>query len=176
MLRKLADLHRTPRSRTTSTISPNSRSMPHPRFVLHITFHGGICSPSVCLSRTRPGHCPTLLAIRLPDVAPRKYFKQVDPQEIVVNYSTGSGMRPIPVSFCVMSSATGNCTSDSMIDLQDPATQVKLAKSNNGKGPTPSFAECLYGASNGGADPITMDAFIEHCGRGTFALSHLSPL
>ena len=112
--------------------------------------------------------------IRLPDFAPRKYFKQVDPQETVVNYSTGSGLRPIPISFCVMSSATDYCTSDSMIDLQDPATQVKLAKSNNGKGPTPSFAECLYGASNGGAVPITMDAFIEHCGRGTYvtALSH----
>jgi len=65
-----------------------------------------------------------------------------------------------------------------MIDLQDPATQVKLAKSNNGKGPTPSFAECLYGASNGGADPITMDTFIEHCDlrHRTFALSHLFPL
>mmetsp|Transcript_66606 Transcript_66606/g.108075 ORF Transcript_66606/g.108075 Transcript_66606/m.108075 type:complete len:137 (-) Transcript_66606:255-665(-) len=99
---------------------------------------------------------------------------EVDPQETVVNYSTGSGMRPIPVSFCVMSSATGNCTSDSMIDLQDPATQVKLAKSNNGKGPTPSFAKCLYGASNGGADPITMDAFIEHCGRGTSTVTALS--
>lgn len=100
---------------------------------------------------------------------------QIDPMDaseaaadaVAVSYTTGSGNHPIPATFCAFSTPGDHCTSDNKIIMSDRATQVKMASSRGGKGLTADMYECMAKASNGGADPITMDAYLEYCGRGS---------
>jgi hypothetical protein len=79
-------------------------------------------------------------------------------------YNTGHGWRPIPASFCRISSPAGRCTADNVIDLQDQETRSKIAFGRPGM--DKNMAICLNAASKGATQSITLESYLEHCGRG----------
>lgn len=89
-----------------------------------------------------------------------------DTVSATVQYDTGHGMDPVPITFCAFSTPSDRCSADNLIDMSDLDTQVKMGKSNGGRGLDRRMAICLNHASNGGRDRITLESYIDSCGSG----------
>jgi hypothetical protein len=90
-------------------------------------------------------------------------------------YNTGHGWRPIPAAFCRISSPADRCTADNLIDLQNQETRSKVALGRLGI--DKNMAICLNAASKGATQSITLESYLDHCGRGHRAdLGSMGPL
>ena len=87
---------------------------------------------------------------------------------VAVSYSTGHGMSPIPTTFCALSTPSDHCTADNVIDIQDEATRNKIANAagHGARLLDTHMAVCLNAASHGATQPITLETYLDNCGRG----------
>ena len=110
---------------------------------------------------------------------------EVDPMDaaeaaaaaVSVSYSTGHGLSPLPTTFCAISSPSDRCSADNLIDMQDEATRNKIADAHGARAIDKHMAVCLNAASHGATQPVTLEGYIEACGRGHSAnLGPMGPL